>query len=322
MKAIIYAILALTCAAFSQEWNGTTPPTLNDRDTDSLRKINKTLNDSRTGAFPLRFSLLLSPITVTPGPNEFQGVVYPSNSDNEVFSLRKINKILNDARTGAVPLVVNGGFNPASPGAIGGTTPAAAAFTTVSAGLTKSNNFVMPETGAASASLSYNGDGGTNVTFSASGVAVNASAGAGTIRLLVDGGTVLTVTNAGLTTSSITGTKVYAMEKLGIDPNSIGSVTQLVSKSETVVLDKAGGSIITHNAGLNANTVVSFLLSNDKIEDGDTLVLNYKFGTSGAYVLNAETAGGSALISIRNVTAGTLSEVISIRFTILKGSPF
>ena len=39
---------------------------------------------------------------------------------------------------------------------------------------------------------------------------------------------------------------------------------------------------------------------------------------NGAYTLNAQVAAGSATINVRNVTAGSLSEAIVIRYTVIK----
>lgn len=81
------------------------------------------------------------------------------------------------------------------------------------------------------------------------------------------------------------------------------------------------GTITTNTAALAASGVVSFVMTNTAIAANDLLVLNHvSGGTFGAYTLNARCAAGSATIDIRNVTAGSLSEAISIRFALIKGA--
>lgn len=123
-------------------------------------------------------------------------------------------------------------------------------------------------------------------------------------------GTSLSTTDSQL----ITGTG-----KQGYATGSGGTVTQLTNKATTVTLNKTNGSITMNNATLNAATTVSFTFNNSTIEAGDILVMNHiSGGTAGSYTLNAQCAGGSASINVRNVTAGNLSEAIVIRFAVIK----
>ena len=100
-----------------------------------------------------------------------------------------------------------------------------------------------------------------------------------------------------------------------------GTVTQATSKSTGVTLNKLSGQITLNAAALAANTGVSFTLTNSQIAATDVLVLNHASGgTAGGYLLNAQCAAGSALISVRNVTAAALSEAIVIRFAVIKAA--
>lgn len=67
-------------------------------------------------------------------------------------------------------------------------------------------------------------------------------------------------------------------------------------------------------------SLLSIARSNSAIAAGDTLVLNHvTAGTFGAYVLNAHGFGaGSCTIDVRNVSLGSLSEAIVIRYAIIK----
>lgn len=99
------------------------------------------------------------------------------------------------------------------------------------------------------------------------------------------------------------------------------SVTQATSKSTGVTLHRPSGLITLNNAGLDAATIVSFVLTNTSIGAGDVLVLNHvSAGTPGSYTLNGRCAAGSATIDLRNNTAGTLSEAIVISFQVLKAA--
>lgn len=109
--------------------------------------------------------------------------------------------------------------------------------------------------------------------------------------------------------------------KQGYATGSGGTVTQGAGsgKATAVTLSRTNGSITMDGANLNAATTVSFTLTNTTIEAGDVLILNHiSGGTAGAYTLNAQTAAGSAVINVRNVTAGNLAEAIVIRFAVIK----
>jgi len=107
---------------------------------------------------------------------------------------------------------------------------------------------------------------------------------------------------------------------LGYGTGAGGTVTQITSKSTGVTLSKVSGQITTHNAALAAATIVSFTLTNTVIAAGDVLVLNHvSGGTLGAYTLNAACGAGTATITIRNNTAGSLSDAMVIGFALIKG---
>ena len=99
-----------------------------------------------------------------------------------------------------------------------------------------------------------------------------------------------------------------------------GTVTQATSKATGVTLSKLCGEITMNAAALAAAAIVSFTLTNMNIAATDVLVLNHvTTGTRGAYGLNAQCAAGSAVIYVRNNSAGSLSEAIVIRFALIKG---
>jgi hypothetical protein len=101
---------------------------------------------------------------------------------------------------------------------------------------------------------------------------------------------------------------------------SYGSVSQDTDKSTAVTLDLPCGRIDLSNAELASNISVNFDLNNNKIADGDVLILNQVTGTLGSYLLNAACTNGKATISVRNLTGVSLSETISIQYALIKGS--
>ena len=113
---------------------------------------------------------------------------------------------------------------------------------------------------------------------------------------------------------------VFAGGQLGYSTDAQGAVTQLTSKSTGVTLDKSCGQITMNNAALASVTNVTFTLTNALISVKDVLVLNVYGGTSGAYnVWVSGLAAGSATITVRNISAGSLSEAITINYAIIHG---
>jgi len=113
---------------------------------------------------------------------------------------------------------------------------------------------------------------------------------------------------------------VLAGGQLGYSTDAQGAVTQLTSKSTGVTLNKSCGQITMNNAALAATTNVTFTLTNSAISLRDVLVLNVSGGTTGSYnAWVSELALGSASITVRNITGGSLSEAIVINYAIIHG---
>jgi len=122
------------------------------------------------------------------------------------------------------------------------------------------------------------------------------------------------------TSLSTTGNQVISSTgKHGYATGSGGTVTQATSKATGVTLSKSTGQITLNAAALASDTTVSFTLTNTVIEAGDILIMNHiSAGTAGSYLLNAQSAAGSASINVRNITAGSLSEASVIAFAVIK----
>ena len=122
------------------------------------------------------------------------------------------------------------------------------------------------------------------------------------------------------TSVSTTGNQVISnIGKHGYAAGSGGTVTQATSKATGVTLNKSTGQITLDGAALSASTTVNFTLTNTVIEAGDILIMNHiSGGTAGSYLLNAQSAAGSASINVRNISLGSLSEAIVISFAVIK----
>jgi hypothetical protein len=118
-------------------------------------------------------------------------------------------------------------------------------------------------------------------------------------------------------------TTCYASSEIGYSAAAQGTVTQLTDKSTGVTLNKSAGRITMNNAALAGATAVSFILTNSTISANDTMIVNIGSNTTGS-ALGAYTtyvsylAAGSALITLRNLTAATsYSEAVIINYAII-----
>jgi hypothetical protein len=139
----------------------------------------------------------------------------------------------------------------------------------------------------------------------------------GTVALVAGSNQQVTYNNAG----------AQAGGNLGYDPttgvfgyvNGTGTITQATNKATGVTLNSPSGQITLNGAALAADTTVSFTLTNSSITANDILILNHlSAGTAGSYLLNAQSAAGSASINVRNITAGSLSEAIVLGFAVIQ----
>jgi hypothetical protein len=137
------------------------------------------------------------------------------------------------------------------------------------------------------------------------------------------GGTTLASTLTGAGDFSCIGTLQTSGPTSGIGyaTGAGGTVTQATSKATGVTLNKVCGTITMNGAALAAATAVSFTLTNSTIAATDMVVLNIiGTATNGAYVVNTDAiSAGSCVITLRNLTAGSLSEAVGIRFGVFNG---
>ena len=107
--------------------------------------------------------------------------------------------------------------------------------------------------------------------------------------------------------------------QLGYTAAAQGTVTQATDKSTAVTLNKSAGRITMNAASLAANTAVSFTLNNNLISANDIVITNISAGgTAGAYTTYVSSmTTGSAVITLRNMTAGPLAEAVVINFALI-----
>jgi hypothetical protein len=112
---------------------------------------------------------------------------------------------------------------------------------------------------------------------------------------------------------------VLVDQQLGYTAAGQGTVTQATSKSTAVTLNKPAGQITMNGAALATATNVTFTLNNSLISVNDILILNVAAGaTAGAYnCWVSSLAVGSASITVRNISGGSLSEAIVINFSLI-----
>jgi hypothetical protein len=114
--------------------------------------------------------------------------------------------------------------------------------------------------------------------------------------------------------------------KIGYGGGAGGTVVQATSKSTAVTLNTPSGAILTSNAALAAGASVVFTLNNTSYNAPDLVLLTLGNSTSTDYRVEVASAkriiGVSYQIFIRitNVSAGSLSEALTINFAIIAGS--
>ena len=108
---------------------------------------------------------------------------------------------------------------------------------------------------------------------------------------------------------------------IGYGTGAGGTVTQATSKATGVTLNTVTGQITMNGAALANGVAVTFVLTDSAIAANDLVIVqHYSGGTAAAYLIQVSPNAGSANITIRNITAGSLSEAIVLQFAIIKGA--
>jgi hypothetical protein len=133
-----------------------------------------------------------------------------------------------------------------------------------------------------------------------------------------------TMTGALIVNSTITSNSTILANgnssKIGYNTGAGGTITQGAgAKTNSVTLNRPTGIIVTDNAALAGDTAVTFNLSNSVIEATDIVVVSHiSGGTLGSYNFAVAPAAGNANIVIHNITTGSLSEALTLRFIVIK----
>lgn len=116
----------------------------------------------------------------------------------------------------------------------------------------------------------------------------------------------------------INGVNMYLVTS-GQDSWGAAAQTQSTDKSTAVTLSALTGLLTLSNATLNADTTVSFTLTNTQIAANDMVeVIHDSVGTLGAYTFAVTPGAGSAVVAVHNCTPGNLGEAIKVRFWVHK----
>jgi len=113
---------------------------------------------------------------------------------------------------------------------------------------------------------------------------------------------------------------VYATAEIGYSALAQTAVTQLTSKSTGVTANTSAGQITMNAASLATVTNVTFTLTNSLLSAKDVIIVNVASANATAGAYNAWVSSmlaGSATITLRNITAGSLSEAVVINFAII-----
>ena len=111
---------------------------------------------------------------------------------------------------------------------------------------------------------------------------------------------------------------------LGYGTGSGGTVTQATSKSTSVTLNKPTGQITMNNAALAPGVSVGFYVHNSLVSNTDVVYAKGVF-TGGANPENYQidtsiVQDGDVKITVKNISAITLSESVQIQFLIIRGA--
>jgi hypothetical protein len=115
-------------------------------------------------------------------------------------------------------------------------------------------------------------------------------------------------------------TTCYASQEFGYSAAAQTAVTQATSKSTGVTANTSAGQITMNGAALGATTNVTYTLTNSILSANDVVIVNVASAnaTAGAYnCWISSMLAGSCTITLRNITAGSLSEAVVINFAVI-----
>ncbi len=154
---------------------------------------------------------------------------------------------------------------------------------------------------AGAPSITNSGDTNTGMFFPAADTIAFAEGGAEAMRI-DSSGNVLVTNPSGL----------------GYGTGSGGTVTQATNKTTGVTLNKPVGQITTASDALGAGASAAFTVTNSVISSTDVVIVNSQ--NINYSVRISDMAAGSFKITIKNESGGSLSQAVTIGFSIIKGA--
>lgn len=120
---------------------------------------------------------------------------------------------------------------------------------------------------------------------------------------------------------STTGQVVSTGGGIGYAAGAGGTVTQGTSRSTGVTLNKLCGTITMFSSAQSADSTVTFTLTNSFIASTDFIMVQHISATNGgAWEFSVVAGSGSCTITVRNTSAGSITEATPLRFIILKAA--
>lgn len=119
------------------------------------------------------------------------------------------------------------------------------------------------------------------------------------------------------------GLQVTAPAGLGYGIGAGGTVTQATSKGTAVTLNKPTGKLIMNGAALAAGSTALFTFNNSAIGAEDMLLLQLDasgIADTSNYNVWASAGSGAAVVAVKNISGGSLSESIGLRFAVIKAA--
>ena len=115
--------------------------------------------------------------------------------------------------------------------------------------------------------------------------------------------------------------RIAAAPAIGIGAGYGAAVTQGAGsgKATTVVINSRAGTITMNNAALASGAAIQFTCTNSFIGATDVVIVSCGTGgTAGAYQAHCISVGaGTSVFRISNVSAGSLSEAVTINFVVI-----
>ena len=110
---------------------------------------------------------------------------------------------------------------------------------------------------------------------------------------------------------------------IGYGTGAGGTATQVTNKITPVTLDKPVGLVTMNNAALAAGASITFDVNNLLITNTDIVVIAPYYSAVNPASYKIEIVAvliGVIRLKVTNITAGSLSEALQIKFAIIKGA--